>query len=81
MSRKPIPDDFSMDNFLSGEQQDEKVTPGVQPTDKRKPMKKYQIRMNEKDWTTIALYCQDRGLSISAFIRMATKEYMNKQGI
>ena len=81
MSRKPIPDDFSMDNFLSGEQQDEKVTPGVQPTDKRKPMKKYQIRMNESDWMTIARYCQDHGLSISTFIRMATKEYMNKQGI
>ena len=81
MSRKPIPDDFSMDNFLSGEQRDKQGTADGQPTDKRQPMKKYQIRMNEKDWTTIARYCQDHGLSISAFIRMATKEYMNKQGI
>lgn len=82
---------FDMDSFMSGkptdkswtktvQSTDEGGTNGVQQTDKR-PMKKYQIRMDEGDWTAIKGYCDDRRLSISAFIRIATKEYMERQGI
>ena len=78
MTREKI--NFDMDSYMSGKPTDKGSTKAVQSTDKR-PMKKYQIRMDEKDWNAIKLYCDDRRLSISAFIRIATKEYMERQGI
>ena len=71
---------FDMDSYMAGKPPDKRRTEEVQPTDKR-PMKKYQIRMDEGDWNAIKRYCDERRLSISAFIRIATKEYMGRQGI
>ena len=47
----------------------------------KEPMRKHQIRIDEITWNKIKIYCDDRRLSISAFIRIATKEYMDKQGL
>ena len=75
---KKVPSDL-MDR-LAGKPQDKGRTEEVQETDKR-PMKKYQIRMDERDWIAIKRYCDSRRLSVSAFIRIATKEYMEREGI
>lgn len=75
---KKVPSDLMQ--RLAGKQPDIRRTEDVQETDKR-PMKKYQIRMDERDWVAIKRYCDSRRLSVSAFIRMATKEYMEREGI
>ncbi len=78
MTREKIT--FDMDSFMSGKPPDKGQTKEVQTTDKR-PMKKYQIRMDGRDWIAIKRYCDNRRLSVSAFIRIATKEYMERQGV
>ena len=82
---------FDMDSFMSGKPTDKRRTIDGQPPGKggtnavqkpdKKPMKKYQIRMAETNWNTIKQYCEERQLSISAFIRIAIKEYMDREGI
>ena len=53
--------------------------PGINTT--KAPLKKYHIRLSEKDWKALQTHFNAKGLKVSQGIRLIVSEYMEKKGL
>lgn len=49
---------------------------GLQSTSSEGPLKVRNIRMSDADWNRLKHFFQERGISVSAGIRMVVREYL-----
>ena len=48
---------------------------------KRGPMKVRNIRVSDEDWQALGDHFRDRGIALTAGIRMILRDYMKREGI